>query len=158
MTDDFAHLVADVYEAAGELRRWGERIAAAEDQTQTRWQVLSAVSDGLRSVPDAARRLGISRQAVQRTANDLVADGLVRFVDNPGHRTSPLVELTSAGREVLRRLTDRAAVANDAVVARLGEVDLAAARATLRAVCAHLRADPAAPPPAPRRRDARSMR
>lgn len=148
MTDDFAHLVADVYEAAGELRRWGERIAAAEHQTQSRWQLLSAVSDGPRPVPDAARRLGISRQAVQRTANDLVTAGLVRFVDNPGHRTSPLVELTAPGREVLRRLTDRAALANDAVVARLGEVDLAATRATLRAVSAHLRAEPAGGEPA----------
>ena len=40
-----ALLVADVYEAAGVLRKSGEAVAATEGQTQARWQLLSAVSE-----------------------------------------------------------------------------------------------------------------
>lgn len=66
-----ALLAADVYELAGLLRQAGEEIAAVQGQTQARWQLLSVVSDPPLSIPQAARRLGISRQAVQRVANDL---------------------------------------------------------------------------------------
>ncbi len=97
MTDDFAHLVADVYEAAGELRRWASGSRPPRTRRSPVWQVLSAVSDGPRSVrtPPAARHQPSGRPAHRQR---LVAAGLVRLVDNPGHRTSPLVELTSAGR------------------------------------------------------------
>ena len=108
MSDEMALLIADVYEAAGVLRRWGESLAAAEGQTQSRWQVLSVVSDVPLTVPSAARRLGISRQAVQRTVNELADDRLVRLAPNPDHRTAGLIELTDLGREALvnsRRLS-----------------------------------------------------
>lgn len=101
----FALLAADVYELAGVLRRHGEEIAGRVGQTQARWQLLSVVSDGAWTVPRVAERLGISRQAVQRVADDLHADGLLRFVDNPEHRRSPLVELTDVGRETLTAIS-----------------------------------------------------
>ncbi|MGW8557309.1 hypothetical protein [Streptomyces tubercidicus] len=41
MAEELALLVADVYEAAGALRRAGETLAAAEGQTQARWQLMS---------------------------------------------------------------------------------------------------------------------
>jgi hypothetical protein len=63
--DRFALLVADVYDAAGVLRRLGERIAATEGQTQARWQVLSVMPEGTWTVPMAADRLVTRRQAVQ---------------------------------------------------------------------------------------------
>lgn len=62
MPDEMALLVADVFEAAGLLRRSGEAIAATEGQTQARWQLLSVVSEEPLTVAQAARRLGIARQ------------------------------------------------------------------------------------------------
>jgi DNA-binding MarR family transcriptional regulator len=103
--DAFSMLVADVYELAGALRRHGEHLAGRVGQTQARWQLLSVVSDEARSVPQAARRLGVSRQAVQRLADELDADGLVTYVTNPQHRRSPLLELTAAGRQTLDGIT-----------------------------------------------------
>ena len=70
--DAFALLVADIFEAAGALRRDGEGIASSAGQTQARWQLLSVVAAGDWTVPMAADRLGTSRQAVQRIANELV--------------------------------------------------------------------------------------
>ncbi len=98
-------LVADVYEAAGALRRHGDRIAALAGQTQARWQVLSVLSEGDWTVPRAARRLGVTRQAVQRTVDVLQADGLVTIKANPDHRRSPLVRLTDSGHAALTAIT-----------------------------------------------------
>lgn len=91
MSDEIARLVADVFELAGLLRRSGEVVAAREGHTQARWQLLSVVSDRALTVPQAARRLGVTRQGVQRVANDLVVCGLAELRHNPDHRTSPLL-------------------------------------------------------------------
>jgi DNA-binding MarR family transcriptional regulator len=134
-----ALLVADVYELAGLLREAGEEIAAGQGQTQARWQLLSVVSDPPLSVPQAARRLGISRQAVQRVANDLVADGLAKFTVNPDHSTSPLLALTDAGDRVLAEITDAASRFNRELAAALGERRVATLRRGVGAALASLR-------------------
>ena len=65
--------------------------------------------------------MGISRQAVQRVANDLVTDGLAEFTPNPDHRTSPLLALTDAGDGALATITRAAARFNREFGAALGE-------------------------------------
>lgn len=136
-----ALLVADVYELAGLLRQAGEEIAAGQDQTQARWQLLSVVSGPPLSVPRAARRLGISRQAVQRVANDLVADGLAEFTANPDHRTSPLLALTDAGEGALAEITGAASRFNRDLAAALGGRRMASLRRDVGAALESLRAD-----------------
>ncbi|MEU1011012.1 MarR family winged helix-turn-helix transcriptional regulator [Streptomyces sp. NPDC005890] len=138
MPDEAALLVADVFEAAGALRRLGERTADAEGLTQARWQVLSVVSEDPLTVPQAARRLGVSRQNVQRVANDLVAFGLAAYASNPDHRGSPLLTLTPRGKTSLARLTDRAAQLHRTLFATIPEGEIRAARATLRRLLAEL--------------------
>ena len=103
--DPYALLVARVFQAAGEMRRSGDVIAAQVGQTQARWQLMSVVSEGRWTVPDAARDLGVTRQGVQRIADELVADGLAQYVPNPRHRRSPLVQLTARGRDTLAKIT-----------------------------------------------------
>lgn len=132
MADEMALLVADVYEAAGVLRRSGEAIAAEEGQTQARWQLLSVVSGAPLTVARAARRLGVSRQGVQRVANDLVREELAALRPNPDHRSSPLLALTATGRDVLDRITVRAAEFNDGLAAGISPDEVEAARALLR--------------------------
>lgn len=139
MADEMALMVADIYEAAGLLRRSGEATAGAEGQTQARWQLLSAVSAKPLSVAQAARRLGISRQGVQRVANDLVRDDLAVFRSNPDHRSSPLLALTSAGQETLKRITTRAAQVHDMLTAGIPPNEIAAARAVLHRLMDQMR-------------------
>lgn len=138
MADEFALLVADVYELAGALRRSGESLAAKEGQTQARWQLMSVVSGDGCTVPAAAHRLGVSRQAVQRVANDLVADHLAAFADNPGHRTSPFLRLTDAGLATLSAINRRAKAANRSVDDQLGTDTLTAVRNGIRDILAAL--------------------
>ncbi|MFF3015650.1 MarR family winged helix-turn-helix transcriptional regulator [Streptomyces sp. NPDC057939] len=134
VTDEMALLVADVYEAAGVLRKSGETIAASEGQTQSRWQVLSVASGESLTVAAAARRLGVARQGVQRIANDLVHDGLATFQPNPDHRNSPLIDLTPQGRRVLEGITRRANDVHRRLAADITHAELAAARDLLRRV------------------------
>ena len=46
------------------------------------------------TVPQIAQMRPTSRQRMQRLADDLAAEGLVEFVDNPKHQRSKLVRLT----------------------------------------------------------------
>lgn len=138
--DTFALLIADVFDAAGVLRRLGERTASTEGQTQARWQVLSVISEGDWTVPMAADRLGTSRQAVQRIANELVDDGLTSFEDNPRHRRSPFLRLTPDGRGTLGAITKRARERNGVLLTDLPGVDLDVVREALHRLTTSVRA------------------
>ena len=104
--DAFALFVADVYDTAGVLRRYGELVAGEAGQTQARWQLMNVVSEGNWTVPMAADRLGTSRQAVQRIANELLDEGLVHDL---AHRLVPVVEGPAAMAEAALRILMRAA-------------------------------------------------
>ncbi len=136
--EELALLVADIFEAAGHFRRVGETIAERQGQTQARWQLLSVASGEPHTVPDAARRLGISRQAVQRVANDLVEAGLLHFAENRDHRTSPLLELTTTGKAVLSRMTRDAAAFHRRLVPSLSQGRIRVVREVLRELSAAL--------------------
>lgn len=134
LVEEYRLLIADVYELAGLSRRTSEDLARAVGQTAARWHVLSVLSDGPRTVPSAARRLGLAPQSVQRVVGDLVASGHLEAVDNPDHARSPLMRLTTAGRETLDELFARSADDRAGVLDRAGVSagELAAARGVLR--------------------------
>ena len=138
--DEVALLAAEVFEAAGALRRYGERTAATAGQTQARWQLLSVVSVGDWTVPAAADRLGTSRQAVQRIANELADDGLAVFEDNPRHRRSPFLRLSQDGRRALAAISAKARLENRAILPGLDGLDLTRIRADLRQLTSAVRA------------------
>src|SRR5688572_21147218 len=59
------------------------------------------------TVPQIAEMRPTSRQRMQRLADELAADGLVEFVDNPRHRRSKLVKLTLKGDSRYREMNAR---------------------------------------------------
>jgi DNA-binding MarR family transcriptional regulator len=125
-------IVADIFELAGRFRDQGEKIARAVDQTQARWQVMSAASADPHTVPQIARRLGVSRQNVQRIADLLVADGAATFEPNPDHRSSPFLVLSKRGQGALADITKAAAVSHTRIARRLGGADLVPLHRSLR--------------------------
>ncbi len=56
------------------------------------------------SVPDIARRYDVSRQHIQVTVNALLGRGLLRSVDNPNHKRSRLIRLSSLGRDTFEEI------------------------------------------------------
>jgi DNA-binding MarR family transcriptional regulator len=133
MTKEMESLYADLFEAAGLGRRIGEKIAATEGQTQARWQTMWIIAtDDALTVPQIARRLGVSRQNEQRVVNDLIDGGLAELVPNPDHRTSPLIRLTHEGNRALEGINQAATQSNDAIEADLTPTKVTQLRKLLR--------------------------
>ena len=101
---EMQNLVADVFELTAVLRRDGEQIAKLAGQTQARWQVMSVATAGRLSVAMIARRLGLTRQSVQRVADEIVAEELASYEPNPDHQRSPLLILTDDGQDALNTI------------------------------------------------------
>lgn len=141
MTKEMESLYADLFEAAGLGRRVGEKIAATEGQTQARWQTMWTIDTGEAiTVPQIARRLGVSRQNEQRVVNDLIDGGLAELVPNPDHRTSPLIRLTPNGQRALDGINRAATESNDAIEDDLTPAKVANLRKLLRAFTTSARA------------------
>lgn len=94
------HLILETFRLNGALLSFGDALVRDLGLTSARWQVLGAVALAARplTVAQIARRMGLSRQAVQRVANDLEAEGLAEFTENPDHKRAKLLALTAQGR------------------------------------------------------------
>ena len=79
---------------------------------------------GSRTVPQIAQMRPTSRQRMQRRADELAAEGLVTFIDNPKHRRSKLVQLTRKGVARYRELNARFLVIASTMGVALSEVDI----------------------------------
>jgi DNA-binding MarR family transcriptional regulator len=76
------------------------------------------------TVPQIAQMRPTSRQRMQRLADELAAEGLVEFIDNPRHRRSKLVRLTSKGDTRYRELSARFLAIASTMGADLSEADI----------------------------------
>lgn len=137
-----ASFIADVVELAGRFRRVADNIARQEGQTQARWYALSVFSENPLTVSRAARRLGTTRQAVQRSADELIAQGLAIAEPNPDHRTSPFITLTPRGADVLSRISHAAMRSRQHWLADPDTNELEAAHTVVRNLLDALRDQP----------------
>ena len=130
----FTALILEVFRANGRLLRAGDALTRPEGQTSARWQVLGALDEEARTVADIGRRMGLTRQSVQRIADLLEADGLVTYAANPAHQRARLATLTSRGRATLDAITARQIEWANRITSRLAEGDLRRAIRTLQQV------------------------
>ncbi|MGH8700222.1 MAG: MarR family winged helix-turn-helix transcriptional regulator [Burkholderiales bacterium] len=84
----------------------------------------SLVLLGPLTVPQIAQMRPTSRQRMQRLADELAAEGLVDFIDNPKHRRSKLVRLTPKGNARYRELTARFLSIASTMRVALSEADI----------------------------------
>ncbi len=107
--DAATEVVLATFRANGLLLAAGHQLAAEEGLTAARWQVLGAVALARRplTVPQIARRMGLTRQAVQASVNRLLAEALAQTGDNLDHRRSPLIRLTELGAQKYAALDRR---------------------------------------------------
>ena len=92
-------VILSTFRANGLLLDAGDLLSADEGLTSARWQVLGAIVLAERpiTVPQIARRMGLTRQSVHATVDRLVRDGLLELAPNADHRRSALVRLTKPG-------------------------------------------------------------
>lgn len=136
--DAFSALVARVFRLNGLLAAAGDALSRPAGQSSARWQVLAMLEGEPATVAGIARVLGLARQSVQRIADLLEADGLVRYVDNPRHRRARLAELTEEGKATLARIQAAQRPWADRIGGAVGEADLRRAAATLDRLIAAL--------------------
>ena len=107
--DAATDVVLATFRANGLLLAAGGRLAAPDGLTAALWQVLGALALAGRplTVPQIARRMGLTRQAVQASVNRLRAQALVGAGENLDHRRSPLIKLTQLGRQKYAALDQR---------------------------------------------------
>ena len=90
-------LIPLIFRLNGALLTAGDELCRDFKMTSARWQVMGAISREALTASQAARRMGLTRQSVQRVADDLVNHGLAVKRTNPDHKRSPLIELTPVG-------------------------------------------------------------
>jgi DNA-binding MarR family transcriptional regulator len=117
-------MIIPVIRLEAHFSRAGERIAGTAGLTLARWLVLEMVAGEPATVAQVARRLGLTRQSVQRVADLLQRDGLTQYASNPAHRRSQLVQITEQGRRRLETIQAAQRTWADSVGAEIGEVNL----------------------------------
>jgi DNA-binding MarR family transcriptional regulator len=126
----------------GQFLELAESLAKPVGLTATWWQVLGAVLQTPLPVASIAREMGITRQAVQRTADVLVERGLAEYRDNPAHRRAKLVAVTADGLDAVRAINPEHAKQAKRLSEALGQAEFAQAveaLTTLSKALDHLR-------------------
>ena len=127
-------VIIATFELNGRLMEVAQRLAAAGGITATDWRVLGGVLDAPHSVAEIGRAMGMTRQGVQRVADQLVARGLAEYRPNPAHRRAKLLACTEAGYWAIRQISLEVRPWADEVGAQVGTDALQQALATMRAL------------------------
>jgi DNA-binding MarR family transcriptional regulator len=128
----------------GRLLEVAQQLAAEGGLTAAWWQVLGGVLDQPRTVAEVGRRMGMTRQGVQRVADLLVERGLAEYRSNPSHRRAKLLACTEAGYWAVRQVTLVQHPWSNRIGAEIGTDDLRGALATMQLLIAAL--EPGAQP------------
>jgi DNA-binding MarR family transcriptional regulator len=96
----FTDLIRAILRTNATVQKSGTRLMRGTGITNARWQMLSELFalEQRVTVSELARHLGVSRQAIQRLADDMVSDGMVEFIKNPGDARAMHLLPTEAGR------------------------------------------------------------
>jgi DNA-binding MarR family transcriptional regulator len=107
---DFKH--SDEYQITWLIRRLFRTMTQTADRyleslgiSASERAVMEFLSKRNQTVPQIAERYGVSRQHVQVTVNALLEDKLVCLEDNPLHKRSPLITLSTKGRRMFAKIT-----------------------------------------------------
>lgn len=111
--------------------------------TNARWQALSELCalEKRVTVSELARHLGLTRQAVQRLADDMASDGLVEFVENPSDARAMHLLLTETGRATYHSALEREWQWTNAIAADFDAEEIDRAVAIVEAITQKMQAD-----------------
>lgn len=136
-------LILTMFRVHGLLLSVGDLLTSEYGLTAARWQVLGAIAYAQRplTVPQIARRMGLTRQTVHTTVGHLLADGAVELVPNEDHQRSSLVRLTEAGQAKFSAIDQKQTGWVNRLAAGLDHSDLDAAARVLAELATRLEAD-----------------
>ena len=102
-------LVRTVLRMNATVQKSGTRLTRGMGLTNARWQTLAELFalEKRVTVSELARHMGLTRQAVQRLADEMASHGLVEFAENPGDARAKHLLLTEAGRATYHDALER---------------------------------------------------
>ena len=124
-------VILTTFRLNGRLMEVAQEFAAAGGITAAWWQVLGGVLDEPRTVAEIGRRMGMTRQGVQRVADLLAERGLAEYRPNPAHRRAKLLACTEAGYWAIRQISLVVVPWGNRVGAVIGADELRAALTTM---------------------------
>ncbi len=129
-------LILETFRLNGELLDAGDKLVHDIGLTSARWQVLGAIAMSPVPLPVAhtARNMGLSRQAVQRIADELEKDGLIAYAPNPHHARAKLLVLKEKGSRAYAAAIERQRPWAAQLGAKLATQDIKTALTVMRAV------------------------
>lgn len=86
------------------------------------------------TVSNMAREKNVSRQHIQTVVNDLLALGFVEAKENPAHKRSPLILLTTDGKKLFRKITQKESRLLEVLAKEFNEKNVATTIDTLMAL------------------------
>jgi len=97
---DFQLLFGNIIRINGAFLEVAEKVCSEDELiTVPIWRVIAVIRINPMTVSEVAKYLGLKRQSVQSTVNQMKRRSLIRFRKNPNHKTSPLVILTKKGND-----------------------------------------------------------
>ena len=128
-----AELMLEVAQCFFRIRALGQRTGLITSWGGGAFGLMRSLAlRGPLTVPQIAQMRPTSRQRMQRLADELEAEGLVEFIDNPRHRRSKLVRLTSKGEARYRELSVRFLAIASTMGADFSEADVRKTTAFVR--------------------------
>jgi DNA-binding MarR family transcriptional regulator len=153
----FQDVLLALFRLHGEVLHAADVMSADLELSGARWQVMKVIAGRPMTVSQIARRLGLQRQSVQRTADSLRGQALAELLPNVDHLRAGLLGLSAEGRRTLAILQQRqqawlgrclrgtARTELDAVAASLAELAERVERATARERTQSARGDESRP-------------
>ena len=131
-------VILTTFRLNGRLMAAAQEFAVEGGITAAWWQVLGGVLDEPRTVAEIGRRMGMTRQGVQRVADLLVERGLAEYRPNPAHRRAKLLACTEPGYWAIRRIALAVVPWGNRIGAEVGADELRSALATMQRLVAVL--------------------
>ena len=158
-TDDaFQDVLLALFQLHGRVLEAADAMSGGFGLTGARWQVMKVAARQSLTVSQIARRLGLKRQSVQRTVDQLATQRLVELMPNVDHQRAGLVTLSDQGRRILSALESRQQAWLGRCLRGLGRADLERLAESLGALTGRVEAATAREPDADEPRAERSGR
>ncbi len=105
----FTEIVLEVFKLGGLFINEGDQMGMEYGVTSARWKILGAIflAGEPQTVPQIARRMGLTRQGVQRLVDVMQKDGLLLFLQNPDHKRAKLIDLSDMGKDIFLKLDEK---------------------------------------------------
>jgi DNA-binding MarR family transcriptional regulator len=103
----FQDVLLGLFQLHGRVLEAADVMSGGFGLTGARWQVMKVAAHRSLTVSQIARRLGLKRQSVQRTVDQLASQRLVELRPNREHLRAGLVALSAEGQRILAALEAR---------------------------------------------------